>query len=41
MISKIQEFLMWLVWDGPRLGRFGPLVFSLAIGRRAHKVKDE
>ena len=41
MISKIQEFLIWLVWDGPKLGPLAPWVFGLAIGRWPHKVEDK
>jgi len=39
-MGTIRYFLLWLVFDGPRLGPLAPWVFGLAIGRRPYKVLD-
>ena len=39
--SRVQQFCLWLVFDGPRLGKAAPWVFGLGMGRMPHKVSDE
>jgi hypothetical protein len=36
----MRKFLFWLVFDGPiNLGRLGPYILGLAMGRMPHRVK--
>ena len=36
--SALQRLAMWLVWHGPYLGKFAPILFDFAMGQKGKRI---
>lgn len=41
LLFPFRRFAMWLVWEGPPLGRFAPILFDFAMGQKGRRVPKD